>query len=254
MRIYIGTESKTLIAQKVLEYSIVRRASVPVELVPMVGSAWEYPTGGIPVGTGFSFRRWMIPRATEWEGTAIYLDADQLVLHDIAELAELCSDPTAATVRCSYQPDKFSATPWPQTSVMWIDCEKAGRDASAWGFRIDQLLARARGWTKKQYADFMHGTWLAVPPARLPTRWNHLNVYEPGNTRLLHYTKEDQQPWYYPKHPQAGLWREELKEAIRNGYIDKADFAAALGKWGVKEDWRPTNGLHPSYADLLPLF
>ena len=38
------------------------------------------------VGTGFSLLRWDIPRRCNYEGFAIYLDSDQIVLADIYDL------------------------------------------------------------------------------------------------------------------------------------------------------------------------
>src|ERR1022692_373234 len=87
VRIFIGTENKTRVFEAVLAHSIRTRSSLPVEITPMIGSAWEYPAD-LPVGTGFSLRRWLIPAACGWKGRAIYLDADQLVFGDVKELWE----------------------------------------------------------------------------------------------------------------------------------------------------------------------
>ena len=111
IRIYLGTEPKTLIAQKVLEHSIRRNTKAAVEITPMVGPDWEYPTEGIKVGTGFSLRRWMIPKACNYQGYAIYLDADQLVFGDVAELLAIHRRqplPGGVTLSCTYQVDKYS--------------------------------------------------------------------------------------------------------------------------------------------------
>lgn len=261
IRIFVGTEEKTEIARKVLECSIRRRTQVPVvEVVPMIGPAWEYPTAGIKVGTGFSLRRWMIPAACGWQGRAIYLDADQMVLGDIQDLwnkPDTVPDP-GASVWCTYQPDKYSKQPWPQTSVMVIDCARASAE---WGWRIDEVLAHLKGdATREKYADFMHCVsgegkaktwWTKAAPARVGVEWNSLNVYAPKKTKLLHYTKEPDQPWYKPNHPHAGLWKDEFKLALEWGYVTPDEVRAAVGKFGTKEDWRNTNGLHPDYLKYL---
>lgn len=257
IRIFCGTEPKTEIACKVLEFSIRRRTKEEVKFVPMIGPGWEYSTEGVQVGTGFSLRRWMIPSACAWKGKAIYMDADQLVLADVKELWDKDKeDGGKGTIYCSFQPDKFSKKPWPQTSVMLIDCEKArGHN--------EFYIALALGWlkkhnTKKEYADFMHAAWLKDGVVRIGNEWNHLNEYRStlgkDCTRLVHFTKEDSQPWYMPTHPLAHLWENELKAAITASVISKGEFEAALGKWNVKEDWRPTNGLHPHYRKYLSLF
>lgn len=251
IRVFIGTEPKTEIARKVLECSIVRRTQAKVEFTPMIGPGWEYPIDAIKVGTGFSLRRWMIPAACGWQGKAIYLDADQVVFGDIAELWTADRNfpaPAGTSAWLTYQPDKCSASPWPQTSVMLVDCAAAKKQ---WGWHIDKVLEHLSGKAKAAYHDFMHGTWMAPQPQKIPVGWNHLNVFD-KHTKLLHYTKEPEQPWYRPEHPLARHWKLELTAAINGGYVTREMLEEALAKWSVKEDWRPTNGLHPEYARFLP--
>lgn len=252
IRIFIGTEPKTALAQKVLEHSILRRTIAKVSFQAMTGRAWEYSTKDIKVGTGFSLRRWMIPSACEWDGYAIYLDADQIVFGDIAELWNLKNKDTVNgnQIWCTYQADKFSASAWPQTSVMLIDCRAALAQAGHW--RIDQIRDRLlKNNNQAFYADLMHAKWMDPQPLPIPTCWNHLNVFDKTSTRLLHYTKEPEQPWYKPSHPLAPLWEAELKEALRTGYVTPTDLKEALARWGKQEDWRKTNGLHPHYRKFL---
>lgn len=267
IRVFIGTEPKTEIARKVLEHSIRRNTAAEVEFTPMIGSAWEYPLTGIKVGTGFSLRRWMIPAACNWEGRAIYLDADQLVFGDIKELwekPETQSHPRAS-IWCTYQPDKYSKQPWPQTSVMVIDCERA---AAEWGWHLDKILAflKKHPDDRKTYADFMHcalpipfaalpvnmyAWWTQGKPVEIGVEWNDLNEYRYGKTKLLHYTKEPDQPWYKPTHPHAKHWKHALKLALTDGTVTESELRSAVAMFGVKQDWRNTNGLHPDYLRLL---
>ncbi len=255
IRIFVGVEPKTVIAYRVLAHTIRKHASRPVDITPMIGAGWDYPVDGIKVGTGFSLRRWMIPHRCNWEGHAIYLDSDQIVFGDIAELYDLGrelmpAEPSAPVIACTFQPDKYSKAPWPQTSVMVLDCWRAGGQ-DYWQFRIDEVLAWLRKNTgNENYAKLMHGVGLPIAEP-LPVEWNHLNVYKEGRTKLLHYTKENEQPWFKPDHPFAHLWKAELIECLKAGKVTRADMESALSKWGKKEDWRPTNGLHPSYRKFL---
>ncbi len=264
VRVFIGTEPKAEIARKVLECSIKRHSNSEVECIPMIGAAWQYSTAGFQQGTGFSLRRWMIPAFCGWKGRAIYLDADQLVFSDIWDLwtkpEQIPND--KASVWCTYQPDKYNVKPAPQSSVMVIDCEKAKDE---WGWRIDEVLGYLKLHNSKdKYADFMHmvGTngpapgvrnwWTIAPPARIGVEWNSLNVFAPGKTKLLHYTKEPEQPWYKPDHPYAMQWKMEFQIALNLGYVTGDEVKEAVANWGKKEDWRPTNGLHPEYLEFIP--
>lgn len=259
VQIYVGSETKTEIMLQVLAYSILKRTQRDVDIVPMRDGdpLWQIPEG-LPKGTGFSLRRWLIPSRREYQGRAIYLDADQLCLSDIWDLwsapeqAPAVKNGTSAWM--TFQPDKFSRTPWPQSSVMVIDCA-AARDR--WGWRPEEMFRHLRQADpgRRLYVDFMHGTWMKPPPAMLPGGdcWNSFNVQR-ANTRLLHYTREPDQPIYKPDHPFAEVWRKELVEAIKAGAVDKTDFEVALGRFGKQEDWRQQNGLHPLYAKYLSLF
>lgn len=252
IRIFIGTEEKTEIARKVLQSSILRRTTHSVAFVPMIGPQWEYNTSKIKQGTGFSLRRWMIPEFCNWQGHAIYLDADQIVLGQIASLWSFpVTDPKEGRAAwMTYQPSKFSRTPHPNSSVMVIDCAAAKNYKY---FHLDLTLQFLKDFPEKEhYASLMYPEWLH--PGKLPVTWNRLNEYVEGDTSLLHYTKEPEQPFYKPDHPLAYLWKEELVYAIENGHIERAEFELALSKWGVKEDWRNTNGLHPKYAKYLRYF
>ena len=120
IRIFVGTEVKTKVPMDVLEYSIKRHTTAEIKLTPMIGPDWEVPKG-LHQGTGFSLRRFMIPHACNYEGLAIYMDADQLVFGDVKELISYADKLGDKSVACTYQPDKFSKKPWPQTSVMVID-------------------------------------------------------------------------------------------------------------------------------------
>lgn len=277
VRIFVGTEPKTDIAAKVLAHTITTKTKAKVEITEMIGPDWEYPIKGIKVGTGFSLRRWMIPKACNWHGYALYLDADQIVFGDIQELwdrvvkgAEIHFP--GAIAWTTYQPDKYYKYPAPQTSVMGLNCDNA---FGKWGFEIDKVLAHLKGHPDKQtYAWFMHAEWMRTKndlpslreaayncfdhlpglpehPIHLPVEWNHLNVYENGKTKLLHYTKEDEQVWYCPEHPLAKHWHFALEGAIDAGLVTQEMLRQALSQWGKREDWRKKNGLHPWYKRYL---
>jgi hypothetical protein len=252
VKVFVGTEPKTEIARKVLECSIIRHTDMKVDFVPMIGREWEYSTRDIKVGTGFSLRRWMIPAYCGWQGRAIYMDADQLVFGDVWDLwtkPEQLGDAYKHTAWCTYQVDKHSPKiPVPQTSVMVLNCEQA---KGQWCFDINEILEYLRH-DPNGYGKLMHGHWLKSPAVKIATEWNHLNTFVRGKTKLLHYTKEPEQPWYKPNHPLADLWKLELSIAISMSMVTERMMREALAQWGKKEDWRNTNGLHPEYAKYIP--
>ncbi len=251
VRVFVGTEPKTEIARKVLQCSINRRTNADVEFIPMIGKDWHYSTEGFHQGTGFSLRRWMIPAYCGWHGRAIYLDSDQLVFSDIWDL---WTQPDQRPVQgcaawMTFQPSKFSAKPHPNSSVMVVDCERA---KALPFFHIDRVLEYLKNNPSKEaYGNLMFPNWMKPGPGQIGVEWNSLNVFAPGKTKLLHYTKEPEQPWYVPDHPFALQWKLEFQIALNLGYVTPEEVREAVGKFGKREDWRPTNGLHPDYLEFL---
>lgn len=92
VRVFVGTAAngEDAESQAVLEWSIRKHASLPVEIVWMMhshdpqdfwsgfdSSNWKTPFSGF---------RWAVPAACNYEGRAIYMDSDVIVMADIAEL------------------------------------------------------------------------------------------------------------------------------------------------------------------------
>lgn len=78
-------------SQMVLEYTAKKHSSLPVDIVWMkhnnpdhngIWQGWESSTWATP----FSGFRWAIPEACNFEGQAIYMDSDMIILGDLAEL------------------------------------------------------------------------------------------------------------------------------------------------------------------------
>jgi len=112
-----------------------------------------------------------------WQGRAIYLDADQLVFGDIAELwnkPETVPAPPGCACWCSFQPDKFSKLPWPQTSVMVIDCAAAKGNGFRLAPRLDAAASGASRRNKAAYAKFHARVWMNPQPQQIGDEWNHL--------------------------------------------------------------------------------
>jgi len=128
IRVCIGTEPKTEIPLKVLQYSIMKHTKSKLKFYPMRGTNWD---SGKPLhqGTGFSLKRWQIAEYFNFEGYAIYLDVDQILLTDINRLwqADIDYPNKTASIWCTYKKDKWYQRA-PCTSVMFIDCEVAKND------------------------------------------------------------------------------------------------------------------------------
>lgn len=101
IRIFVGTpaNNEDLECQAVLDYSLRKHASAPIDITWMMLSrdpssfwfsdpqakprkGWNTKTWATP----FSPLRWGIPAACNYEGRAIYMDSDMIAMADIADL------------------------------------------------------------------------------------------------------------------------------------------------------------------------
>lgn len=99
IRIFIGAGARgeDAEAQAVLEYTIKKHSSLPVDITwmqlstdttspfysaPDIGEGWHTERWGSPF-TGF---KWAVPAICKYQGRAIYLDCDFIIKGDIAEL------------------------------------------------------------------------------------------------------------------------------------------------------------------------
>lgn len=254
IRIFIGSEPKTRVPAHVLVYTIKKYTKNPIEVHIMKPGGekgyWQKPKD-LRMGTGFSLFRWMIPQYLDYRGKAIYLDADQIVFHDILDLwTKDEQQPGNSEVWCAYDNDKhFPKKKGMQSSVMLIDCEKASYWKPDWMW--DQMRKNVCN-----YGMFMHQVWGKFPANEIEVAWNQFNKYIPDKTKLLHYTQERNQPWYNIKHKFAITWEKVLIEAIKAGAVPKDELTTAIARFGKPDagDRRRTFGIHPQYRRVLSAY
>ncbi|MEZ4752545.1 MAG: glycosyltransferase [Bdellovibrionota bacterium] len=236
VRVFVGTDRSQLIGVKVLEYSIRQHTDLPVEVVPMMDLPVRPPIDPKQdQRTGFSFSRFCIPRLCNYEGRAIYMDADMLVFKDIRSLWEIPFDGAKViiqeelTAKQSSTEDKKKAPKKriKQCSVMLLDLLTARL-----GHRkiVDGLDDKAY-----DYAGLMFDMCLLQEEEiayRIPFAWNSLEHWD-QDTALIHYTDMGTQPWVCNNNRHGALWVKALRSAIDDGFISLDD---------VKED------IHLGYA------
>jgi len=229
LKIYIGASRRDLLGVRVLDYSIRKHASVPVRVIPMVDL--PVPSPREPRNrprTRFSFSRFLIPELSRRRGRAVYLDSDMLVFGDVAELATVPME--GHKVLCTYQDaapavwaDNPSFHTGRHTAVLVLDCTSLDWD-------ISQIVADldAGRWT---YEELMSDMGLQDHEiGTLPQEWNHLERFEPGSTKLLHYTNVPTQPWISASNPLEGLWLETFREAVEQGSIAADEVRELVGQ------------------------
>ena len=210
VRVFVATEPAQMLATKILEYSIRRRASISTEVhaicdfhiaVPEPRELRNRPR------TPFSFQRFLIPEAAGLRGRAIYLDSDMQVFTDIRQL---WTQPMNGAPLLSVASPKADGRR-PQFSVMLLDCARLG-------WKIADIVGELDDG-KLTYEQLMYE--MQVAPgwrADIDPCWNSLERYD-SDTALLHYTDMEMQPWISTRNPLAYLWVAELRHAINSGFV-----------------------------------
>jgi len=190
LRVFIGYDDRQPVAYNVLQVSIATRSSRPVSVTPLILSQLPITRAGL---TPFTFSRFLVPWLCNYEGTALFLDIDMLVLADIAELFDMMDD---NALMVSKNRLKFE---W--ASAMLFNCGHADNRRLTPEFIETAENLHTIPWTDKV--------------GDLPGEWNHLVMYdEPKPAKLVHYTAgipcfpETKDLGYGPE------WMNELKAAM----------------------------------------
>jgi len=219
IRIVIGTQANQFIPQRVLEYSIRKHTSADVQIIP------TRQTVERKGGTRFGFVRLCVPAICGYEGRAIYMDADQIVLGDVEELFDSLDDDHAITLvkRPVGTFGGIPVEPRNETSVMVLDCAKLKQ----WDpdHIFEQVVPNGDELRPGQihYKDFVRLNW--VDPAiiqPLDPSWNHYNVLR-EDTQLVHFSHVREQPWKRPAHELTAFWERWLTDALDDGFVTRLD-------------------------------
>jgi hypothetical protein len=240
VRVFIGSADRSIIEQRVLQWSVQKRTRAPVEFYILNGTHGEVrgprgepvpnPLGDrlrrMSTATPFTFFRYAIPELCGFAGRAIYCDADQLVMDDIEELWSTPLGDAGAAMCPAYRRGRWA------TSVMVLDCAK---------FRLDLPAVLGdveRGELSLVDLNYFTDRFLARYPLKitpLAPVWNSLDC--PGrDVKLLHFTNLNMQPWRFTMHPAEELWAEHLQAAYRDGYLNRQMIRDAIDKEGYRPD------------------
>ena len=214
MRIFIGHEPDETVALWTLAHSIVRRSSVPVQIVPLVLRQLPLTRPREPMqSTEFSFSRFLVPYLCDYQGEAVFLDCDALCRADIAGLVHVSADHAVSVVQHHYTPKhtrKFLDKPqttyqrknW--SSVMVFNNEKCRA-------LTPDYVNTASGLDLHQFA-WLHSAQIGA----LDQAWNHLvGEYEPNHAaKIVHFTLGTPCFAKYRHCEFSQEWRDELSAML----------------------------------------
>ena len=181
IRIFIGYDPRETVAYHVLCHSILSRSTRPILITPLVLSHMKdlmWRERHNLQSTDFSFSRFLVPYLCNFNGWAIFMDCDMLILDDIANLWDLRDDKfDVMCVKHNHTPKetkKFLGQPQTQyekknwSSVMLFNSQKCKVLTPKYVNEETGLNLHRFNWVGD---DTLIGD--------LPPRWNHLVDYDP---------------------------------------------------------------------------
>lgn len=226
IRVFVGCapNGDDLESQAVLEYTLRKHASQPVDIVWMRLSRdpqSPFFSGG-PGGwvtdqwsTPFSGFRWAVPEFCGFEGRAIYCDSDVIWMADVAELWEQEFERGKVVLA------KGGEDSWRFCVCLW-DCAKA----AAYTMPLAQLRARKEAhrlmierFRGAPFVQAFSGNWNCIDGE------DYTDLSDP-DIKVLHYSSEAHQPhlrYAVPRMKKAGRkhwfdgqvkphWRKDVKQ------------------------------------------
>ena len=221
IRVFIGFDARETVAFHVLAHSIHARASEPVTIAPLMLTQLE----GVMTrerhplqSTDFSFSRFLVPYLCDYQGWAVFMDCDMLVLDDMAKLWALRDD------RFAVQVVKHRHVP--TETVKFLDQPQSKYEKKNWSSVMLFNNARCRALTP-EYVNQATGLqlhrfqWLDSDDliGEIPHRWNLLVGYDERRPLKeisnLHYTIGGPYFREYRNTDYAATWFAGLEAMLR---------------------------------------
>ena len=193
LQIFIGYDPKESVAFYTLAHSILRRASVPVTIAPLMRSQlkglYTRPRGPTE-STEFSLTRFLVPHLAGYRGWSLFMDCDMLCRSDIAGLAaEIERQPGKAVLVCQH--DYV-----PKTERKFLDQVQTRYPRKNWSSLMAFNNERCRALTPEYVngaagLDLHRLAWIDERLiGKLPLEWNWLvGEYDHRpDAKIVHYT------------------------------------------------------------------
>jgi hypothetical protein len=204
LTIFIGFDSREAEAADVLEYSLRRHSSIPLDIRYLKLAELNFARPRDPLqSTEFTYTRFLVPHLRGYQGKAVFMDCDMLCLGDIRELDEL--DMTGLALRVVKHDHR------PKAAVKMDGCVQTVYPRKNWSSLMIMNCAELRLWTPEvvatQTGAYLH-RFQDIPDAKIgdiPDTWNTLDWMD-DRTKLIHYTEGG--PWFekYRDHPYGQVW------------------------------------------------
>ena len=226
LRIFIGYDEREAVAFQVLAHSILRRASSPVAITPLIRSqlltVHSRPRGPLE-STDFSITRFLVPYLCGFEGDrAIFMDCDMLCRVDVETIwnALDAADQARGWMEAAVYVVKHDYTP--SAGTKFLGQQQTAYPRKNWSSFVVFNPWRCQALTPEYVnsapaLDLHRFAWLRDDEiGTLPPEWNWLVGEYPRreDAKVLHYTNGG--PWFdgYRACDHSTEWYQERNDML----------------------------------------
>lgn len=221
IKIFIGFDYKEIVAYNVLQHSINIRATEPISITPIninhLKNIFTRERNSLQ-STEFSFSRFLVPYLCNYEGWAIFMDCDMMVVDDIKNLWNLRNDKYA--VMCVKHQHK------PKEDIKFLNQVQTQYEKKNWSSVMLLNSSKCKSLTLDYVnnatgLDLHRFKWLETEEliGEIPPKWNHLVDYNDeidiSQISNLHWTEGGP---YFKNYKNCGYsqdWFNEFKNATK---------------------------------------
>ena len=191
--VFIGYDSKVKIAYHVLAESILKHSSEPVSIHPIYLPNLQKIHNrkqNVLASTEFSFSRFLVPYLMNYQGWAVFMDSDMVIVSDIAKLWQLRNEKYSLQVcKHEYTPNAekkflgntqtiYAKKNW--SSLMLMNCSQCKTLTTDYVNTATGLELHQFKWLKDEHLI-----------GEIPLEWNWLVGEYPykDNVKNIHFTE-----------------------------------------------------------------
>ena len=217
--VFIGYDSKVKIAYHVLAESILKHSSEPVSIHPIYLPNLQKIHNrkqNVLASTEFSFSRFLVPYLMNYQGWAVFMDSDMIMISDIAELWQLRNKKYALQVcKHEYTPNAekkflgntqtiYAKKNW--SSLMLMNCSQCKTLTTDYVNTATGLELHQFKWLKDEHLI-----------GEIPLEWNWLVGEYPykDNVKNIHFTEGGPYFKEYENTEYADKWFKVYKDVIK---------------------------------------
>ena len=217
-KIYVGYDSREVVAYQICEYSLLKMSSNNLNVVPLIQQELRqnkvYTRNIDPLSsTEFTFTRFLIPHLTNYSGWVLFCDCDFLWLTDANELFNLVNNDYAVmVVKHDYKPHNSIKM---DNQVQTIYPRKNWSSLILWNCSHPSNKHLTLDVVNNSTGQYLHQfQWLKDEEiGALSYEWNWLvgwNMF--GTPKALHYTEGGPYFVKYFNCQYAELWKSMYKD------------------------------------------